>query len=260
MPRAKRIESETGIYHVLLSGINKQTIFKDEEDNEQFLVTVNQFKKKSGYQLLAYCLMGNHIHLLMKTEGEALGQVFRRIGASFVYWYNRKYDRMGHLFQDRFKSEVVETDNYLLTCLRYIHQNPVKAGIIEDIESYVWSSYLEYLGIINDHHVDKDYVLNLFDEDRAKAVADFKAFHEIDNDDQCLDMTDRKRMSDEKAIHLIKRELPVNSEKDIKNLDPEQKAKCVQVLLKQGLSVRQISRLTGISRYFIQPLIQNTVG
>ncbi len=260
MPRAKRVESETGIYHVLLSGINKQTIFKDEEDNEQFLVTVNQFKKQSGYQLLAYCLMGNHIHLLMKTEGEALGQVFRRIGASFVYWYNRKYDRMGHLFQDRFKSEVVETDNYLLTCLRYIHQNPVKAGIVEDIESYVWSSYLEYLGIINDHHVDKDYVLKLFDEDRAKAVADFKAFHEIDNDEQCLDMTDRKRMSDEKAIHLIKRELSINSAKDIQNLDREQKAKCVQVLLKQGLSVRQISRLTGISRYFIQPLIQNTVG
>ena len=85
MPRMRRVKSETGIYHVVLRGINKQTIFEDEEDNEKFLVTVKRYKEQSGYQLLAYCLMGNHIHLLIKTGVEELGQIFRRIGASYVY-------------------------------------------------------------------------------------------------------------------------------------------------------------------------------
>lgn len=89
--------------------------------------------------------MSNHIHLLIKEGKAELGIVFRRIGARFVYWYNSKYVRSGHLFQDRYKSEVVEDDKYFMTVLRYIHQNPVKAGIENDIAKYQWSSYNEYL-------------------------------------------------------------------------------------------------------------------
>ena len=85
--------------------------------------------------------MSNHIHLLIEEGREDLGIVFRRIGARYVYWYNRKYKRSGHLFQDRYKSEAVKNDKYLLTVLRYIHQNPIKAGIENDIRKYPWSSY-----------------------------------------------------------------------------------------------------------------------
>jgi len=77
--------------------------------------------------------MGNHVHLLIKEETEELGVIMRRIGASYVYWYNRKYNRCGHLFQDRYKSEVVEDERYLLTVLRYIHQNLLKAGMVKDV-------------------------------------------------------------------------------------------------------------------------------
>jgi len=90
MPRTRRLKSETGIYHVILRGINKQIIFEDDEDHEMFLKTLRQYKTQSQYKLLAYCLMGNHVHLLLKTEKEELGQIFRRIGASYVYWYNHK--------------------------------------------------------------------------------------------------------------------------------------------------------------------------
>ncbi len=251
MPRPRRLKSETGIYHVLLTGINKQTIFKDEEDKDKFLGTIDSYKKKSDYQLLAYCLMSNHIHLLMKTENETLGQIFKRIGASYVYWYNMKYDRMGHLFQDRYKSEVVETDQYLFSVLRYIHQNPLKAGIVKRIGDYVWSSYLGYLGIIDDQYVDKDYVLKLFNEDRDQAVVDFRAFNEIANDDQCLDITDRKRMSDEKVIQMLNKKYKVSSSTDIQNLDEEQRIKCISYLLNKGVSVRQTSIVMGVSRYYV---------
>jgi transposase-like protein len=88
-------------------------------------------------------------------------------------------------------------------------------------------------------------------EDRNKAIADFKAFNEISNDKQCLDISERKRISDEKAIQMIKKKYSVNSSKDIQNFDLEQRDKCIQYLLNKGLSVRQISRVTGISRYFI---------
>jgi len=110
MPRTGRERSKSGIYHIVLRGSNRQTIFEDEEDAIKFLETLQTYKEKSGYKIYAYCLMGNHVHLLLKEEQEELGIIMRRIGASYVYWYNWKYQRCGHLFQDRYKSEVVEDE------------------------------------------------------------------------------------------------------------------------------------------------------
>ena len=136
MPRQARKKSESGIYHVMLRGINQQQIFEEPEDFEKFLQILKDCKAISGYKLFAYCLMGNHIHLLIKPEEESLEQAFKRIGGRFVYWYNVKYQRIGHLFQDRFRSEPVETDEYFMTVLRYIHQNPIKAGLCKVIDAY----------------------------------------------------------------------------------------------------------------------------
>ncbi len=146
MPRVARRKSSTGIYHVILRGINHQTIFEDDEDYLRLLHTLEKYREKSGFTLYAYCLMGNHIHLLMKEAAEDLGVIFKRIGASYVYQYNRKYRRRGPLFQGRFRSEVVEDDRYFLTVVRYIHQNPLRAGMVKEIANYPWSSYWEYVG------------------------------------------------------------------------------------------------------------------
>jgi len=239
---------------VVLRGINKQTIFEDEEDNEMFLVTVNQYRKQSGYLLLAYCLMGNHIHLLMKTGSEELGQIFRRIGASYVYWYNRKYERTGHLFQDRYKSEAVETDAYLFAVLRYVHQNPLKAGLVKNLEDYPYSSFAEYLGLNDENYVDKDFVLSLFHEDRAQAIVDFREYNELITDEKFLDISDRKYISDKTAIELIKKKYSVSSSLELQGFESKKREKCIRFLLDKGLSVRQISRLTGITRYVIQKI------
>jgi REP element-mobilizing transposase RayT len=133
MPRTARKKSSSGIYHIIMRGINRQSIFEDEEDNRKFLQTLRDFKEKSGYNIYAYCLMVNHIHLLIKEGLEPLEQVMRRLCGSYVYWYNRKYGRIGNLFQDRFKSEPIEDDTYFLTVLRYIHQNPIQAGLLKSI-------------------------------------------------------------------------------------------------------------------------------
>ena len=129
----------------MLRGINQQQIFEDAEDCDKFIQILQECKAISGFKLFAYCLMGNHIHLLIKPENEPIEQVFKRIGGRYVYWYNVKYRRTGHLFQDRFKSEPVEDDGYFLAAIRYIHQNPLKAGICKRIEDYEYSSYGEYI-------------------------------------------------------------------------------------------------------------------
>ena len=144
MPRQARKKSESGIYHVMLRGINQQQIFEEDEDYVKFLQIVEDYQAISKYKVYAYCLMSNHIHLLIREEEEPLEQIFKRIGSKYVYWYNVKYQRKGHLFQDRFKSETVDNETYFLTVIRYIHQNPVKAGICEKIDDYKYSSFQEY--------------------------------------------------------------------------------------------------------------------
>ena len=120
MPRKARQKAESGIYHVMLRGIDRQLIFEDTEDYLRFLNIVQECREICGFQLFAYCLMGNHVHLLLKVRNDDLETVFKRIGGRYVYYYNVKYQRIGHLFQDRFRSEPVDDDAYFLSVLRYI--------------------------------------------------------------------------------------------------------------------------------------------
>lgn len=254
MPRTGRKKSESGIYHIVLRGINRQTIFEDEEDREKFIQTINRFKKESGYKIYAYCLMGNHIHLLIKEEKEGLGIIMRRIGASYVYWYNAKYERSGHLFQDRYKSEIVEDEKYLLTVVRYIHQNPLKAGIVQNIKDYKWSSYCDYIDKDTEDKnkiVETDFILDMINNDRKKAIKTFREYHEKNSNIQCLDINEKRRIKDSEAIEIIKRICNVPHCKDLQKLDVSERNSYIKILKENELSTRQISRLTGISRHIV---------
>ncbi len=169
MARVAREQSSTGIYHIMFRGINRQTIFEDDQDKTRFLDTLNEFKDICGYELYGYCLMDNHVHLLIREIDETISSIIKCICSSYVYWYNAKCERCGHLFQERFKSEVVETGGYFLTVLRYFHQNPIQAGLEKNIGEYKWTIYGEY--IKNSKIVDIDYALNYFSIDRPKAIA-----------------------------------------------------------------------------------------
>lgn len=144
MPRTARKVAGSNIYHVMLRGINRQNIFEEDEDRIRFLNTMVRYKELSGFKLHAFVLMSNHIHFLIEPADEPLEIIFKRICTSYAVWYNRKYQRAGHLFQDRFRSENVETDQYYMTVLRYILQNPVKAGMVSNPGDYRWSSYPAY--------------------------------------------------------------------------------------------------------------------
>lgn len=246
IPRGARKKSSSGIYHIILRGINRQTIFRDEEDHKRFLYTLSNFRNISGYKIYAYCLMGNHLHLLIKEENEKLGITMRRIGASYVYWYNYKYERFGHLFQDRYKSEAVEDDRYLLTVIRYIHQNPVKAEITDDVSSYRWSSYNEYTG--KPEIIDCDFVLNMFSKYRETALSQFESFHKKLSDQECLEINEFKRLKDNEAIKLIKEVSGFPDIAAISGMSKEERDIHIRKIKTKGLSTRQIARLTGVNR------------
>ncbi|SNT17697.1 REP element-mobilizing transposase RayT [Anaerovirgula multivorans] len=251
MPRKAREKSESGIYHIMLRGINRQTIFEEDEDNRKFLQTLEQYKDKCGYKIYGYCLMGNHAHLLLKIGEEPLEQVMRRICGNYVYWYNWKYQRIGNLFQDRFKSEPVEDDVYLLTAQRYIHQNPVKAGIIKAIEKYKWSSYHEYLGEVK--LVNVDFILKLLSTDKEKAIKRFIEYNNELNNDICLDINENKRMIDQEAREIIRKVCNIDNTIELQHFDISIRDRYLKELKEEyRLSIRQIERLTGLNRGVVQ--------
>jgi len=245
MPRRAREKSSTGIYHVMFRGINGQIIFEDNEDYEKLIQTITQYQKVCEYEIYAFCLMSNHVHLLIKEGKEELGKAFRRIGASYVYWYNCKYKRSGHLFQDRYKSEVVENDQYFLTVLRYIHQNPIKAGIEKNISKYPWSSYNEYSG--KNSICNTNFALNLFTNEEKRAVALFKKFNSEGNKDKCLEYEESVRIDDIEATKIMMTVAEVKNATQIQNFEKGKRDKIIKELKNEGLSIRRIERLTGIS-------------
>jgi REP element-mobilizing transposase RayT len=250
VPRTARKKSQTGIYHVMLRGINQQQIFEDSEDYEKFLEVLEASKSASCFELYAYCLMGNHLHLLLKTLIEDMDQIFKRIGARYVYWYNWKYRRTGHLFQDRFKSECVEDDKYFLTVLRYIHQNPVKANLCDAIEEYRWSSYHEYLG--NSKLVDTRFPLELIGLD------EFIRYSNSTNNDCCLEYAEKTfRLTDAEAKAIMREVCECDTVEAFQKLGLQGRDASIMKLSAKGVSIRQINRLTGVSKGLVEKVLRS---
>ena len=242
MPRYARKQSDSGVYHVMLRGNDQQQIFYDREDYMQFLRCLSACKQVSGFKLYAYCLMGNHVHLLLNAKNEPIDGTIKRLTSKYVYWYNLKYDRTGHLFQGRFKSEPVETDTYFLAVLRYIHQNPVKAGLVDELEEYEWSSYREYM--VERQIIDAKLVISMLNED------EFVQWHRQDNEDAFLDVevTVRRAISDECAAEILCQYSECNHISEFARLPKEKQTFAVKKAYDAGGSIRQISRLTGCSK------------
>jgi putative transposase len=250
LPREARKKSRNGVYHIMLRGINKQIIFEEDEDKKRFIDTLDRFKKLCNFKIYGYCLMDNHVHLLVKEVEETVSEFIKRICSSYVYWYNMKYDRCGHLFQDRFKSEVVETRAYFLTVLRYIHQNPLKAGLASNVFECKWTSIGEYL--YQSSIIDTTFVLSLFSEDRGTAVGLMARYMNETNNDQCMDVEVRARLSDNDVIEYL-RTLGVTSNSTLQQMSKGERDTVLAMLMKlNGVTVRQVSRITGLSKSVVQ--------
>lgn len=250
MPRRAREKSGSGMYHVILRGINRQILFEDDEDRARYLECLRYYRDECGARIFGYCLMDNHIHLLLAEGDEEIGSVMKRLGITYVYWYNHKYERCGHLFQDRFRSEAVEDEGYLLTVLRYVHQNPHSLGAGAEWESYAWSSYRGYLA--QDPMLECDFVLGLFARERRRAISRYRQFMREPGRKTCLDVEAAQHLSDQDAHRMIRQCLHGAMPTALQQQSKEKRDAMLHEIKKlEGISTRQIARLTGICQSVI---------
>ena len=146
MPRPPRLDTAGTVTHVIARGNERRPLWRDDADRERYLDLLGESCGKHGARVLAFCLMPNHVHLALQTGPAPISRVVHDVHARYAQYFNRRYDRSGHLFQGRFRGFVVDRDAYLLEVVRYIHRNPVKARLATRPEDFPWSSHRLYLG------------------------------------------------------------------------------------------------------------------
>ena len=146
MPRIARVKEETGIYHIMIRSISEVELFNDNGDKLKYLSLIKRYQDKYQFMVYAYCLMDNHGHLMIDCNGADISRIMHSINFCYAQYYNKKYGRHGHLFQDRFKSKLIKNDRYLISLSAYIHNNPKDIPNYEDrVEDYEFSSLKEYV-------------------------------------------------------------------------------------------------------------------
>ena len=257
MPRQRRKLSKTGTYHIMLRGNERKSIFPEEEDYRKFLQTLANKKRDDSYLLYAYCLMSNHLHLLIREKKQNISQIMKRINIAYAYYFNKKYNRVGHVFQDRFKSEPVEEEGYLLSVIRYIHNNPLDAKMVNDSILYPWSSYNYYINESKKNIIDKEEILTIFSSKIPKAIQLFKTFSQKPSTSICLEYKSNNIATKEitnydQAYKYIRRYVKEKNLK-IEDISKSQNKYYRDDLLlnlkkKSNLSIREIAEILGINR------------
>ena len=257
MARKARLASDSGVYHVILRGVNRQDIFESDKDYLKFLSLLERVAfpvDETGRRIepllviYAYCLMPNHVHLLVREQKCGLSDTIKWISGTYAGYFNQKYEHVGHLFQDRFRSEVVNDMEYFVTLLRYIHQNPIAGGLVSNVKDYRWSSWYEFdpslkcaialcsVGAVL-HKISFDALKELIDEPLPKTqrILDF-------------DSDTGMRVSDDRLREYIKAEFGIEEVSQIQHLAKEDRNEIIISLLEFCRNVMQISRVTGVSR------------
>ncbi len=248
MSRKARCKSSTGVYHVIIRGADRRVIFADDEDCIRFLKVLFRVKKETDFKMYAYCLMGNHAHFLIKELDVPLEIIFKKIGCSYVYYYNRKYQLHGHLFQDRYKSESVETWSYFMNVIRYICQNPLKANICQNLFEYPWTGCCKIM--------DQQNMLDSFDEYQFMDKDELRDFVVRPSDVECMEDMPPKRLTDQEAIEKICKICMCSHVQEIGGWKIEQRNQAIVLAIKAGVSIRQFSRLTAISKTTVERVVR----
>ncbi len=251
MPRRARQISSTKIYHVVIKGAGRELMFEEKEDYEKYLDILRHYKSTLKFELYAYCLMSNHVHLLIHTQEASINSIFRHINTKYAIWFNMKYNRTGSIQDGRYFSEPVEDYSYFINALKYIHFNPVKAGLeASPGEKYPWSSYHEYLRPSSDI-IGTDYLYKVIGTPDV-----FKILHCLAPSDDCLEVDKvRRRIPDDVAQRIIYDISKCSTSTEFQNLSISDRNKYIREIHNKGVSIRQLNRLTGISRGIIERLI-----
>ena len=174
MGRKIRVHFPQAMYHVMLRGNNRQNIFLEDSDYQQFITFLEKSVEEFSYKIHAYCLMRNHVHLAIEVNDIPLSKIIQNIAQRYAYWFNHRYKCIGHLFHGRYKAILIQNKRYALGLCKYIHLNPVRVKIVKNLENYYWSSHLSYLDKINIPWVSTDLVFSLLQPKEKNAVNNHK--------------------------------------------------------------------------------------
>ena len=243
MPRSARRMSESGFYHVMLRGNGRQVIFGGDADRREFVHGLRDVLPPLGVGLMAWCLMSNHVHLLLSDADGHLSEAVHALATRYAGYFNRVTGHVGSVFDGRFRSVPIESDAQLLAAVRYIHENPVKAGVCASPD-YPWSSYREYVG--EPSISDVGPVLDL--------VGGVEQFERFSSDRRPSGYCFRAgvRVPEDEAADVARAAVYPLEPSELKALDISERNRLLVAMRETGLSVRQIERLTGIGRYAVE--------
>lgn len=241
MPRQARQFSNSGYYHVVCRGADHQIFFNDDEDYQCFLRALHKIKFTMFFEIHAYCLMGNYMQLLLKEKKMGdISLIMKRLMTKYAIYFNRKYNKIGSIVANRYKSTPVSINEHFLPLLRYIHQSPVKARLVSKLEDYPYSSYQEY--IYGGDLVDTAFSMVL--AGRHEWLRLHAQYGEED-----FDTFGRQMLNDEEIRRKIKFCTGGRDPREIGEWPKDERnAMLKQLREKEALSIRQIERVTGISR------------
>ena len=246
MPRTSRRVAESGHYHVMLRGNGKQVIFEDDVDRRAFLDALSRTLEVPGLSLLAWCLMTNHVHLLFRDEADCLSSAMHALATKYAGRFNSRTGHVGSVFDGRFKSVPIESDVQLIAAVRYIHDNPRKAGICPAAD-YPWSSFGEYVGVKGSWGLTEvEPVLDMLGgPDGFLAMTS-----ELRPNEYCF--RSGKRIPEEDALEIASAALYPLDPRTLRETFGVERGRALLALKDAGLSLRQIERVTGIGRYAVQ--------
>jgi len=179
MPRQARLDVPGALHHIMIRGINRSAIFRDDQDRHRFLGRLGKNVQAAQCKVHAWVLMDNHVHMLFRSGNQGISAVMRKMLSWYAQYFNRRHNRTGHLFENRYKSILCEEENYLLALVRYINLNPVRANIvttIEQLDRYPWSSHRAIIGKATYPWADIDTVLTHFAGSKRKAINAYRRF------------------------------------------------------------------------------------
>lgn len=226
MPRVRREKCPNSIYHVIVRGNNREDIFKDYADCMCYLSRLKRYKEKFKMEIYAYCLMTNHVHLVIYDNGQDISKFMHGLSLSYAIYFNKKYDRCGHVFQGRFTSLLVRSDEYFVYVSKYVHRNPVKANIVDDVLQYNWSSFKAYMSekdkleIVSTERLLKyfsddvkkgkkiylSYVRNIEDEGEAEAASVLETSGSVQNDEE----QNKKKISIDRIFEVVEKTFKIS--------------------------------------------------
>jgi putative transposase len=250
MARRPRVHFPKALYHVIARGNQRQDIFLDEKDYQTYLSYLSEYKGRYQFRLYAYALMRNHVHLLLEVEATPLSKIMQGLQFRYTRYFNRRYGKVGHLFQGRYKAILCDKDPYLLELVRYIHLNPIRSRVVKDLEKYRWVSHLRYLGGIKDGLVDEEFVLGQFGKNKYVARRRYREFVldgiDLGHQGRYYEVKDQRFLGEDEFIERIESGKTINT----------------PVLFDIPIEemVREVSRVAGVTQDRMYSLSRNRRG